>query len=93
MEVKLSAVIITYNEGKNIRRCLESVKDVVDEIVVVDSYSTDRTREICEHYGTVFIQHAFQGHIQQKNWAIDQATFPYILSLSADECLSQALKE
>ena len=71
MEVKLSAVIITFNEEKNIGRCLESLKDVVDEIVVVDSYSSDRTREIAEAYGVVFIQHVFHGHIQQKNWAID----------------------
>ena len=91
MEVQLSAVIITYNEEKNIGRCLESVKDVVDEIIVVDSYSTDRTEEICERYGVVFIKHTFRGHIEQKNWAIDQATFPYILSLDADECLSQPL--
>jgi glycosyltransferase involved in cell wall biosynthesis len=93
MEVKLSALIITFNEEKNIGRCLESVKDVADEIVVVDSYSTDRTQEICEALGAVFIQHTFHGHIQQKNWAIDQTSFPHILSLDADECLSQDLKE
>jgi glycosyltransferase involved in cell wall biosynthesis len=92
MEVQLSAVIITRNEEKNIGRCLESLKGVVDEIVVVDSYSTDRTREICEEHGALFIQHTFHGHIQQKNWAIAQASFPYILSLDADECLSQTLK-
>ena len=93
MEVKLSAVIIAYNEEKNIGRCLASVKDLVDEILVVDSYSNDRTKEICELHGAVFIQHAFRGHIEQKNWAIDQARFPYILSLDADECLSPALRE
>jgi len=93
MEVQISAVIITYNEEKNIGRCLESVKDVVDEIVVVDSYSSDRTEEICGKYGAVFIQHTFHSHIEQKNWAVDQASFPYILSLDADECLSEALRE
>ena len=93
MEIQLSAVIITFNEEKNIGRCLESVKDVVDEMVVVDSYSNDRTREICEKYGAVVIQHTFHGHIEQKNWAIDQASYPYILSLDADECLSEALRE
>ena len=92
MEVQLSAVIITHNEEKNIGRCLESVKGVVDEMVVVDSYSTDRTREICEELGARFIQHTFHGHIQQKNWAIAQASHPYILSLDADECLSESLK-
>jgi len=92
MEVQLSAVIITYNEEKNIGRCLESLKEVVDEMVVVDSYSSDRTGEICKEYGAVFIQHTFHGHIEQKNWAIDQASHPYILSLDADECLSEALR-
>jgi glycosyltransferase involved in cell wall biosynthesis len=93
MEVQLSAVIITHNEERNIGRCLDSLKGVVEEIVVVDSYSTDRTREICEDKGARFIQHTFHGHIQQKNWAITQASFPYILSLDADECLSEALKK
>ncbi|MBN1132800.1 MAG: glycosyltransferase [Bacteroidales bacterium] len=91
MKVKLSGVIITYNEEKNIARCLESIKKVVDEIVVVDSYSTDRTEEICLRYDVRFIKHTFYGHIEQKNWAINQATHPCILSLDADECLSETL--
>ncbi|MDF1573704.1 MAG: glycosyltransferase [Bacteroidales bacterium] len=91
MEVQLSAVIISHNEEKNIGRCLESLKDLADEIVVVDSYSSDRTGEICKSFGAVFIQHIFHGHIEQKNWAIQQASSPYILSLDADECLSEAL--
>jgi glycosyltransferase involved in cell wall biosynthesis len=93
MKVNISAVIITYNEEKNIKRCLDSLVGVVDEIVVVDSYSTDRTEEICRSCGAVFIQHKFPGHIQQKNWAILQARFPYILSLDADEALSSELKD
>ena len=84
MEVKLSAVIITFNEEKNIGRCLDSIKDVVDEIVVVDSYSTDRTEEICLEYGARFLKHTFYGHIQQKNWAVNQATYPHILSIDED---------
>ncbi len=93
MEVKISAVIIACNEEKYLERCIESVKDVVDEVVVVDSYSTDGTEEICRRHDVVFIQHAFRGQIEQKNFAIAQATFPYILSLDADEYLSEALKE
>lgn len=93
MKVQLSAVIITFNEEHNIGRCLESIKDVVDEIVVVDSFSTDRTREICESYGAKFIEHIFEGHIQQKNWAITQASNPYVLSLDADEALDETLKQ
>jgi len=66
---------------------------VVDEIVVLDSYSRDQTEEICRRHGVVFIQHASRGHIEQRNFAIAQATFPHILSLDADECLSKALIE
>jgi len=92
MKVQISAVIITYNEERNIERCLKSLSDVADEIVVVDSYSSDRTEEICRSYNAVFIKHKFTGHIQQKNWAILQASSPYILSLDADEALSEELK-
>ncbi|UCH13238.1 MAG: glycosyltransferase family 2 protein [Bacteroidales bacterium] len=88
MEVKLSVVIITLNEEKNIDRCLLSVSDIADDIVVVDSFSTDNTENICRKRGVRFVQHKFDGHIEQKNWAITQAKYPYILSLDADEALS-----
>lgn len=91
MKIELSVVVITYNEEKNIGRCLESVKGIADDIVVVDSYSTDRTEEICLSHGARFIQHTFRSHIEQKNWAISQASNPYILSLDADEALSETL--
>jgi glycosyltransferase involved in cell wall biosynthesis len=89
--IKLSVVIITFNEERNIARCLESVRAVADEIVVVDSFSKDRTKEICLSYGAKFVEHAFEGHIQQKNWAITQASNPIVLSLDADEALDQNL--
>jgi len=89
---KLSVVIITFNEERNIGRCIGSVREVADEIVVVDSFSTDKTREICENSGVKFIEHAFEGHIQQKNFAITQAKYPHQLSLDADEALSEELK-
>ena len=92
MKVRISAVIITLNEERNIGRCLDSLHDVADEIVVVDSYSTDRTEEICRSFGARLIRHKFYGHIEQKNWAILQASHPYILSLDADEALSPQLK-
>jgi len=92
MKVKISAVIITFNEERNIGRCLDSLQGLADEIVVVDSYSTDRTEEVCRSFGARFIRHKFHGHIEQKNWAILQASHPYILSLDADEALSQELK-
>ncbi len=93
MQVKLSGVIITYNEEKNIERCLSSLLDIADEIVVMDSFSTDRTKEICEKYHVRFIQTAFDGHVEQKNKALDNATYPHVLSLDADEEISPRLKE
>ena len=92
MKVQISAVVITFNEERNIKRCLKSLVGVADEIVVVDSYSTDRTEEICRSFNARFIKHRFEGHIQQKNWAILQASSPYILSLDADEALSDNLR-
>ena len=89
---ELSVVIITFNEERNIGRCLESVKDIADEIVVVDSHSTDNTKLICETYGVKFIEHDFEGYIRQKQYAISQAAFPHQLSLDADEALSGELK-
>lgn len=89
--IKLSVVIITFNEEKNIERCLLSVKDIADEIVVLDSFSSDKTQEICLKHGVAFYQHAFDGHIQQKNRAITYASNPHILSLDADEALDQTL--
>jgi glycosyltransferase involved in cell wall biosynthesis len=89
---KLSVVIITYNEEKNIARCIDSVLAVADDIVVVDSYSKDKTEQICKSKGVRFIQHAFDGHIEQKNWAITQAQYPHVLSLDADEALDETLK-
>ena len=90
---QLSAVIITFNEEKNIGRCLDSLKDIADDIVVVDSFSSDKTEEICISKGVRFVQHKFAGHIEQKNWAITQAKFPYILSLDADEAVDETLKK
>ncbi len=90
--VKLSVVIITLNEEKNIFRCLDSVSDFADEILVVDSFSTDKTKEICKKHGVVFIEHRFEGHIEQKNYAIDQASNDFVLSLDADEVVSDKLK-
>jgi glycosyltransferase involved in cell wall biosynthesis len=89
--IKLSVVIITFNEEQNIEDCLKSVQKVADEIVVVDSFSTDQTRAICDRYGVRFIQHAFEGHIQQKNFAVQQASNNIVLSLDADERLDEEL--
>lgn len=91
--INISAVIITFNEENNIGRCLTSLQKIADEIVVVDSFSTDNTEEICRQFGAKFIQHTFQGHIEQKNYALSQTTFDHVLSLDADEVLSEKLAE
>lgn len=91
--MKLSAVIITFNEERNLQRCIDSLKSVADEIIVIDSYSTDGTQKIAETRGARFIQHAFEGHIQQKNVALSHASFEWILSLDADEALDEALRQ
>lgn len=90
--VKISATIITFNEEKKIEKCLQSLIGVADEIVVVDSNSTDQTAAICARYPVVFIRHPFPGYIAQKNYAVQQASYDYILSLDADEVLSEKLR-
>jgi glycosyltransferase involved in cell wall biosynthesis len=89
---KISAVVITFNEEKNIGRCLKSLQEVADEIIVVDSNSTDRTVVICEGLGVKVITQPFLGYVEQKNFAMQQARFDYVLSLDADEALSEELK-
>lgn len=89
----LSVVIITFNEEKNIGRCIDSVIGLAEEILVVDSYSADRTVEICESKEVKVIQNKFEGHIQQKNFALEQAQNNWVLSLDADEALSDELKQ
>jgi glycosyltransferase involved in cell wall biosynthesis len=90
---EISVVIITLNVEKTIKRCLDSIQDVADEILVVDSYSTDQTEEICKQYNARFLKHPFEGFRQQKNWAMAQARYDYILSIDADEALSETLKK
>ncbi len=93
MQIQLSVVIITFNEEKNIERCLTSVKPIADDVVVVDSFSTDKTKLICIENNARFVEHQFDGHIEQKNWALTQAKHQYVLSLDADEALTPELQE
>lgn len=92
LHMHLSAVIITYNEERNIGRCLESLAGVAEDMVVVDSFSTDATEAICREQGARFVQHPFSGHIEQKNYALEQAQYPHVLCLDADEALSAELR-
>jgi glycosyltransferase involved in cell wall biosynthesis len=89
----LSVVIITYNEEKNIRRCIESTRKVADEIIVVDSFSDDDTVKITKGFGAVVKQSKFNGYINQKNKAINLASNNYVLLLDADEFLSEELAD
>ena len=97
VQSKISGTVITYNEEKNILRCLKSMKPVVDEIVVVDSMSKDATRDIClkvgQDFPVTFIENPFRGHIEQKNFAASKANFGFVLSLDADEELDNPLQE
>ncbi len=93
IQKKISAVIITFNEEKNIKRCLESLLGVADEIIVVDSFSTDQTENICKQYQVKFISQAWLGYSGQKNFGNSLATSDYILSIDADEALSDELKK
>ena len=90
--IKISAVIITFNEEKNIERCIESLLPVSDEIIVLDSFSTDKTKEIALRYGVKFYEKKFEGYNEQKNFAIRKTEFDYVLSLDADECLTLDLQ-
>lgn len=87
----ISLVIITFNEEANIEQCIKSTGDIADEIIVVDSFSTDKTCEIATACGARVLQHKFEGHVQQKNWAKEQARCNWVLSLDADETLDSVL--
>lgn len=92
MNNKLSATIITHNEEENIEKCLKSLH-WVDEIVVVDSYSQDRTVEICKKYNCIVIQTEWLGFGKTKQVAVNQAGNDWILSIDSDEEVSGELAE
>ena len=88
---RLSAVVIAFNEEKYIAQCIRSLQTVADEVVVLDSFSTDSTPAICRELGVRFHQQEFLGYIEQKQEAVKLATHDCILSLDADEALSEEL--
>jgi len=90
---KLALIIITYNEEKNIERAIKSAQELVDEVIVVDSYSEDRTREIAESLGAKVHLHEWQGYSEQRNYALSLTNAEWVLFLDADEALSPELKE
>jgi glycosyltransferase involved in cell wall biosynthesis len=90
--LKFSAAIITLNEEGNIKDCLESL-NWVDEIVVVDSLSIDRTKKIAETFGARVIDQAFLGHVKQKQLAVDSCSHDWVICLDADERVTTDLKQ
>lgn len=91
--MKLSVTIITFNEEDNIKRCLDSIKEVANEIIVIDSGSTDKTVEIAKKYGAKVYERKFDNYSNQKNYAAEKTTGDWILSLDADEEINSELAE
>ena len=91
--MKISATVITLNEERHIRQCLESLQGIADEIIVVDSGSQDATLEIAAELGARTTVHEWMNYAEQKNFASSLATHEWILSLDADECLSPVLRQ
>jgi len=91
----VSVIILTYNEEANIRACLESCRDLTEEIFIVDSFSTDRTIELAREYTEKIYQNAWVHWAHQRNWALDNLPISYewVLFLDADERLTDALKQ
>lgn len=92
--MKVSVVVNTYNEEKNISRCLESVRGFADEIVVVDMHSTDKTEEIVKKFGAKIFEHEYTRYVEPaRNFALSRATGDWILIIDADEELSGTLRK
>jgi len=87
----LSATIITLNEEEKLKDCLESIKDLADEIVLVDSGSTDKTLEIAKNFNAKIFHRKFDNFANQKNFAIDKASNEWVLSIDADEIIPASL--
>ena len=93
MKEGISAVIITKNEEQNIGRCIDALLPIVDEVIVVDSHSTDKTAEICQTKGIRFFQIDWRGYGATKNFGNQQAKYTYILSVDADEAPDEELQK
>jgi glycosyltransferase involved in cell wall biosynthesis len=91
--VKITVVILSFNEERHLARCLESLQDLPAQVVVVDCFSTDQTVEIAQGYGARVIRHAWVNYAIQFNWALTQldADTEWVLRLDADEVLTPAL--
>jgi len=94
-KVPISAIILTYNEEKNIKDCLESIKGLCDDIFIVDSYSIDNTLEIAKKYSNNITQNQFENYSQQRNWAFQNLPIKteWILNLDADHRVTDQLRD
>lgn len=90
-QLPLSVFLISYNEEENIGRTLESIQDIASEIILVDSHSTDRTRDIAKEYGVKIYEEDWKGHIAQKNSALEKCSEEWVFSLDCDEVVSDRL--
>lgn len=95
MQLPITAIVLTFNEEKNITECLKSIKDLCDEILIVDSGSTDKTIEIAKQYTDKIFSHPFENYSQQRNWALNNLPIKneWILNLDADHRVMPELKE
>ena len=89
----VAVIILTYNEEKNIGRCLENVTKFSKEVYIIDSFSNDNTINICKKYKCNILQHKFLFHANQLNWALSSIDFKssWILRLDADEFVTGSL--
>ncbi len=92
-KLPLTVALISLNEEENLERTLNAVKDIASEIVIIDSYSTDKTAEIAQKFGAEFIQEKWLGYSMQKNLLIEKCNYDWILFLDCDEEISTELKE
>lgn len=94
MKLPISGIILTYNEEKNIQACLESIKDLLEEIYIVDSYSADSTLEIVKRFTKNIFQHEFENYGKQRNWALKNLPIStdWVLNINSDQRVSKELK-
>jgi glycosyltransferase involved in cell wall biosynthesis len=92
MRQRISILLPTFNSAATVRETLESVK-WADEILVVDSFSTDETLDICKEYGARIVQHEYVNSAKQKNWAVSQCTNEWVLQIDTDEVLEPGARE
>jgi len=90
-KLPLSAIITTFNEEEHIEALLQQL-DWVDEVLVVDSFSSDKTVELIEAFDVTLVQRKYTGPAEQKNWALQQVKHPWVLILDADERITTELK-